>query len=60
MDCQLVTSGNPVNLKDKFSVRLKTLCMVFLILWSMVSRAFPLGESLFLSPMSERLKGDLG
>ena len=44
MDCQFVLAGSHVNLNDKFGVILKTMCMVFLILWSLVSGAFPWGK----------------
>lgn len=36
-------------MNDKFGVILKTMCIVFLILWSLVNGAFPLGKSLFSS-----------
>lgn len=59
--CQLLTCRNPINLKDKFSVTLKTTCRGFLNLWSVADGQFPLGKNLFLSPMvlalSKRLKG---
>ena len=50
-------AGSHVNLNDKFGVILKTMCMVFLILWSLVSGAFPWGKKFifeFCGPDSKR------
>lgn len=66
MDCQFVTSRNPINLKAKFSVILKTKCIVFLILWSVVNGQWCTSwrKSLFVSSvvltLSKRLKASLG